>query len=123
MPHFPKPFFRKSRRLWYVELGGKQINLGSDRDEAFRQYHELMASPKHSPLPVSASVLVVELADLYHLDWVRENRAIATFEWYRLRLQQFATKHPRLSISELKPFHVEQWAREAGGSQTRLVHL
>ena len=32
---YSKPFFCPSRRLWYVELDGKQLNLGSDRDAAF----------------------------------------------------------------------------------------
>ena len=31
MPHFPKPFFRRKKDRWYVQLDGKQINLGSDR--------------------------------------------------------------------------------------------
>jgi hypothetical protein len=37
MPHFPKPFFKKSRGVWYVEIDRHQYNLGPDRDEAFRQ--------------------------------------------------------------------------------------
>ena len=45
MPHFPKPFFRTGRGVWYVEIDRRQINLGPDRDEAFRHYHELMAHP------------------------------------------------------------------------------
>lgn len=28
MPHYPEPFFRKSRGLWYVQLEGTQHNLG-----------------------------------------------------------------------------------------------
>jgi hypothetical protein len=45
MPHFPKPFFKKNRRLWYVEIDRRQHNLGPDKDEAFRQYHQLMTRP------------------------------------------------------------------------------
>ena len=30
MPHYPKPFSRKPRCRWYVEIGGRQINLGPD---------------------------------------------------------------------------------------------
>ena len=44
MPHFPKPFYRPKRDLWYVQLNGKQINLGRDKDEAFRRYHQLLAA-------------------------------------------------------------------------------
>ena len=45
MPHFPKPFFKTARCLWYVEINRRQINLGPEREEAFRRYHALMAQP------------------------------------------------------------------------------
>ena len=51
MPKFPKPFFRTARKAWFVQLAGKQINLGPDRDAAFRRYHELMGRPKAAPRP------------------------------------------------------------------------
>jgi hypothetical protein len=35
MTHFPKPFCRPARSLWYVQIDGKQINLGADKTEAF----------------------------------------------------------------------------------------
>ncbi len=34
MPHFPKPFYKKTRGLWYVEINRKQINLGHDEDRS-----------------------------------------------------------------------------------------
>ena len=43
--HVPKPFYRKSRETWYVEIDGRQISLGKDRDAAFQQYHAIMAAP------------------------------------------------------------------------------
>jgi hypothetical protein len=45
MAHYPKPWFRASRGVWYVELQSKQHNLGPDQEAAFRTYHELMAAP------------------------------------------------------------------------------
>jgi hypothetical protein len=42
VPHFPKPFFKKSRKAWYVEVDRKQINLGPDQDAAFERYHQIM---------------------------------------------------------------------------------
>ena len=39
----PEPFFRPKKNRWYVQLGGKQINLGPDEVAAFRRYHEIMA--------------------------------------------------------------------------------
>ena len=49
MPHYPKPFFRAPRGLWYVQIDGRQVNLGPDRDEAFRRYHDLMARGRDAP--------------------------------------------------------------------------
>jgi len=107
MPHYPKPFFRKPRGLWYVQLRGKQINLGPDREAAFQRYHELLAAPKEGPI-VTDSSQVVALCDVF-LEWVKKHRAAATYEWYRYRLQRFVSHYPELSISELKPYHVQQW--------------
>ena len=66
MPRFPKPFFRQSRGLWYVQVGGKQINLGHDRDAAFRQYHALMGTGPRTSATNAArghATLVVEIIE------------------------------------------------------------
>ena len=105
MAHFPKPFFKKARGLWYVEINRKQINLGPDRDEAFRQYHLLMTQPREQPV---SPEMVAAIIDAY-LEWVQRNRAEATYEWYRHRLQRFVDKYPSMRVAALKPFHVEKW--------------
>lgn len=72
MPHFPKSFFRKSRGLWYVQIDGKQHNLGADQDAAFDQYHRLMQQPKeHRQVAPEA---VASLIDQF-LDWTEKHRA------------------------------------------------
>ncbi len=116
MPHFPKPFYRKPRKLWYVQIDGKQINLGPDKDEAFRQYHQLMTTPKKRR-PVVESSSLTGIIDAF-LDWVSQNRASETYEWYRYRLQRFIERHADLRCSDLKPFHVETWASSYGLSVT-----
>lgn len=103
---FPKPFFKKTRALWYVEINRKQINLGSDRDAAFRRYHELMAQPRQEKV---ASDSVPALVDAF-LEWVQRNRSAETYEWYRYRLERFVQRYPDLRSSDLRPFHVETWA-------------
>ncbi len=55
MARFPKPFFKKASGVWYVEIHRKQINLGPDREEAFRKYHELMADPHEASSLVGQS--------------------------------------------------------------------
>ena len=51
MPHCPKPFFRAGRGLWYVQIGGKQFNLGADRASVFGTYHDLMKQ-RAGPTPI-----------------------------------------------------------------------
>lgn len=102
--HYPKPFFRKSRKLWYVQIEGYQHNLGPDREQAFEAYHELMrqvpkrVDPRH----------VVALIDQY-LQWVETNRSSETYDWYQFRLESFGHAYPTLLVGDLKPFHVQQW--------------
>jgi len=94
VPHFPKPFFRASRKLWYVQLNGRQINLGSDKDEAFKKYHKLLASPEQAAETVTQSdeMLVVQLFDQF-LCWVEKHRAPATYGWYLPRIQSFVSAY------------------------------
>jgi integrase len=110
--HVPKPFYRKSRNTWYVELNGRQVNLGNDRDDAFQRYHEIMASPPSDrearSTPSGDGVRLTELFDRF-LAWVHQHRAADTYEWYRYRLQRFADRFPSLTLSQLRPFHVQEW--------------
>ena len=95
MPHFPKPYFRKNRQTWTVQIEGHQHNRGRDRDAAFKQYHELMATPPvvQEPMkPATTSVLCI--IDKY-LDGCKEHRTAGTVECYRWRLQHFADKGAR----------------------------
>jgi integrase len=102
---YPKPFFRPSRRLWYVQLEGKQLNLGPNRDAAFLKYHELMRRPRSARVNSDTVAAVVDL----FLDWCHKHRAADTYVWYQSRLQLFVTLHSDLTIAALRPFHVQQW--------------
>src|SRR6516225_10665211 len=106
LPHFQKPFFRNDRGLWYVQVHGRQYNLGPDREAAYRKYHELM----HAPKPV-ASQLVVGVVEGF-LDWCSKHRARRTYEGHRWHLQRFIDQLPdaaRMTVEELKPYHVISW--------------
>jgi integrase len=117
MAKFRKPFFRPSRRLWYVEIvRGKQISLGREREAAFARYHELMTTASNSaprsvaPLtPTGDTMPVVVIIDMF-LDWCQKNRAADTYRWYKDRLQLFCNTIPAaLTVAELRNFHVQQW--------------
>ncbi len=106
MPHFPKPFFRQDRGLWYVQLRGRQHNLGPEREAAFRKYHELMRAPE----PV-ASQFVIGVIEGF-LDWCSKNRAARTYQGHRWHLQRFVDQLPDaggLAVNDLRPHHVISW--------------
>jgi integrase len=105
MARTAKPWFRKDRRIWQVTINGVRHNLGSDKTEAFRQFHALMREPKTQPVKAQSFVAV---ADAF-LDWLQKNRASETFEWYRYRIERFCRLYPDLKLADLKPFHVQQF--------------
>jgi integrase len=112
MPHFPKPFFKKGRGVWYVEIDRKQENLGPDRDEAFRRYHEIMAKPRPAKVAPDS---VLGILDSF-LDWCSKHRAPDTYRWYHDRLQDFAgTVDRSLTVGQLRPYHVQQWVDSKEG--------
>ncbi len=100
-----KPWFRKARGAWFVTVEGVQHNLGADKKEAFERFYQLMRQPQRRVVSLQAFVAVVDA----FLDWVKLNLAPDTFEWYRYRLQRFCQRFPDLRITDLKPFHVQQW--------------
>jgi hypothetical protein len=96
---FPKSWYRPSRRTWYVEIDGKQHNLGPDRDQALERYHALMSD---RPRDADCS-LAVGVVDSF-LEWVRQNQAQRTYEWYRRHCEAFARSiSPLLPVGQLKP--------------------
>jgi len=105
MPHFPKPFFKKSRGVWYVEIDRHQHNLGPDRDEAFRQYYQLMGQPHEQKVSAESLAAIIDA----FLGWVERHRSAETYEWYRYRLQRFIERYPDLRAADVRPYHVEKW--------------
>jgi integrase len=110
--HVPKPFYRKSRDTWYVEIDGRQVNLGKDREVAFQRYHSIMAAPGDTrSTRVTGSGEGIKLTELFdrYLDWVKQHRSPDTYIWYQYRLQRFADRFPDLTVGQLRPFHVQEW--------------
>ena len=110
--HVPKPFYRKSRDTWYVEVDGRQINLGKDREIAFQRYHAIMAAPPEvrptHGMGTGEGLKLTELFDRF-LDWVKQHRSPDTYVWYQYRLQRFADRFPDLTMGQLRPYHVQEW--------------
>ena len=105
MARKPKPWYWRKRKLWYVEIDGKRHNLGPDKKDAEKLFHELMSSRQ----PRIRADSVVAMVDAF-LDWCHNNLAERTYEWYQYRLQSFVrTISPSLRTSKLRPFHIQQW--------------
>lgn len=112
MAHFPKPFWRPQKGRWYVQLDGKHINLGPDKDSAFRRYYDLMAARKQ-PTPVistAADPALVTVLDAF-LDWCLKHREKRTYETYKERIKAFVASlaDKGMLARELRPFHLQQW--------------
>ncbi len=105
MARRPKPWFRKSRNAWFVTIRGVQNNLGPDKPLAYERFYELMGQPQSSGIDPHQVVAIINA----FLDWSKKHRSPDTYEWYRYRLERFAAKHLDLRVSELKPFHAQQW--------------
>jgi integrase len=130
MAHYPKPFFRAPRGLWYVQIDGKQINLGPDKKAAFKTYHGLMQQRGETPAPIRAAAtpnpLVLLIVDEF-LDWCEKHRAPDTYRWYKDRLQSFCkTIDAGLTVDQLRPHHVQKWVDNYGvplksGSRRNLI--
>src|SRR3984957_10627084 len=129
MAHYPKPFFRAPRGLWYVQIDGKQVNLGPEKDAAFKTYHGLMQQRDEMPAamqPASGNPLVVVIVDEF-LDWCEKHRALDTYRWYKDRLQSFCkTIETTLTADELRPHHVQKWVDNSAvplksGSRRNLI--
>lgn len=110
-----KPFYKKSHQSWYFQdHSGKQIRLGPDKTEAFKEYHRLMAGD----LPVSGRTTVAELVDRF-LVWIRENRAPKTYDWYFHHCNRFVIYvGPKMRFTELRAYHVTKWLTTFGGGDT-----
>jgi len=106
MERRPKPWFRKGRG-WFVTIDGRQVPLGPEKEAAYRRFHELMAEPKR---PTNLQhPLVSQVLDEF-LEWTKNNRAPATYETCRTRLQSLLDSlPPNLTVQQLKPFHIQHW--------------
>jgi integrase len=105
MARRPKPWYREAREAWFVTLGGVQHNLGPDKKEAYERFFALMRQPQPRKVAPESLLAVIDA----YLDWTKKNRSSATYEWYQFHLQRFADRYPDLRLSDLRPFHVQQW--------------
>ena len=96
-----KPWYWKARKIWCVYHNGEKILLGSDREAAFRRYHEIMAKPAEKCYPIDRGVAASLLDDF--LTWTEENRARKTFTRYKDFIQSFVNDYGMTRVLDLNP--------------------
>jgi integrase len=112
VPHFPKPYYRSQRGTWCVQIKGKQITLGADKEAAWAEYHRLMLDRGH-PAAKRQNLTVVEACDL----WLDQSKAVHqanTYATNRWALQQVTSVFGTVKVTELKVSAVERWLAGAG---------
>ena len=130
MPRKAEPFFRKSTGWWYLNVRNsagrrhqqKLVEGVGQREEAFRQYHALLAQPK--PLratyqPDGDSVWSILDRFLVHAE---KNVAPKTARWYADFVNDFAAQvGERLRVDQLRVHHVSEWldAKTDWGNSTK----
>ncbi|QEL16791.1 hypothetical protein [Limnoglobus roseus] len=109
----PAPYFKKSHKAWYVQIGAKQHRLSDDYAEALAHCAELLKAHKKAerfvvpgePRPFTLGQLTAEFLRVAFKD-----RSPRTRGWYQEKLTPFV-RHlgETFPASHLKPLHVEQW--------------
>ena len=99
------PRYWKPRKQWVVDIRGKRHYLGHDKTKANEAWHALMSA---KPSPRIESDFVVAIFEKF-LDWTQKNREQGTYDWYASRINEFARTIAELRVSDLKPFHLQEW--------------
>jgi integrase len=102
-----KPFYRRQRGTWVVRIDGKLVSLGPDKAEAWKLWHTLASGPADTS-PAAADVIDRFLA------WSEGHQAEKTTAFYRFFLDTFKPTLDRLTVADLKPFHVSRWLDDRG---------
>src|SRR5438128_1313385 len=101
----PKPWFRKSERAWYVQLGKKQYRLGTDSKQAKKRFKELLALDL-GPAESSSRVYTVRTLCKLFLRRSRKVHAPDTRKWYLLFLKSFCRLFGCRKVHQLKPLNL-----------------
>lgn len=108
------PWYRTSRRAWYVESDGKQVCLAKGdkadtRAEAMQAFHRLMAD-EPQPGGRAADLTAAVVCDRF-LTAAERRFAADTFVWYKRYLQSFVAfrRTGLVPVSRLTEDHATAW--------------
>ena len=109
----PAPYFKKSHKTWYVQIGAKQHRLSDDYAEALARCAELLEAHKRAErfvvpgaeIPYSFGQLTTEFLRVAFKDRSHRPRG-----WYEEKLAPLA-RHlgEEFPVTQSKPLHIEEW--------------
>ncbi|MEP3480554.1 MAG: tyrosine-type recombinase/integrase [Fuerstiella sp.] len=109
MPRAPKPFWRTARKAWFCSINGRQIRLGTEREEAFAEFHRQMAAAGKQPSGPAQRLTLDDISQLY-LDFVENNRSPASYDRCRNYVSRFVLFAGRSKLAEnIVPADVHRW--------------
>jgi integrase len=106
----PHPWFREGKGAWFVHIDGRQINLGKDKEEAFRKFHGLMAGRGQVGAETDPSLTAEQLVRAYLADGERRLQQ-NTLRVTRIFLEDFSRKYGKTLAKDVRRFQVEQWVQ------------
>jgi len=116
MPRTPRPWYRKNRDSWFVTIAGQRHNLGPEKEEALRRFHEMLAQ---APAEVSSGSLAYILDKF--LTHCKEVKKESTCLWHEGYLQDFLDylKSKRINAATFPPTSlkvktVRDWSNDRG---------
>lgn len=78
MERMNKPFWRNSRKAWYLQHGSSQIRLAENKAEAFAKWHEIMSTG----MPTKSDKITLAKVCEQYLEEVKTTRSERTWQWY-----------------------------------------
>jgi hypothetical protein len=95
----PTLWLREQNKCFYVKLGGRQVNLGSDEDEAKKKYGRILAGEGYTE--PDTHLTIAELVTDF-LAWSAEEHEPDTTDRYSRFLSDFSKRYGRLRPCQIK---------------------
>ena len=114
--HDPRPWFRASKKAWYLQVGKRQICLGRDAKLAKQKAREILAGN----IPAETSkVTFAQLCDEF-LEFSKHEHQPDTYDWFRWFLTDCCEHVGSVRAADLRPIDVHRWVRGRSWSQSTL---
>lgn len=113
-----KPYKRRGRLQWYVDIDRKTYPLGTNQAEAFAKFADLIKGK----LPANDKTPITTIIERY-LAWVADNLKPATHTGYKSHLDKFVKVAKGLTVATIKRHHIVDHVDKAyKGQSTTYQH-